>query len=432
MSRRQCILSPDEFCYICGEWIMKPNRREISSETKQLYERYFQPSFIGDQNQSWAPHIVCISCVSRLRKWAKNGYSMPFAIPMVWREPSDHSNDCYFCKCNIKCFNKQSLKKFVYPNLPSACRPIPHSSSLPVPKPGAEITDTDTDLQSNSNHHSSDDEYNFPEELQPIKFSQPALNDLCRDLNLSKASSEILASRLKERNLLESDVNITYFRKRSLTFEANFSCNEELTYCNDIPALFSMLDIDFDPGQWRLFIDGSKFSIKAVLLHIGNKLPSIPIAYSRTMKETYQNLQTIFEKVQYNSYQWLVCADMKVVSILLGMQKGWTKNACFLCCWDSRATEKHYTVKEWEPRNTYQLGDKNVIRHQLVPKDKIIIPPLHVKLGLIKQFVKALPHDGHPFKFLVSKFPSISLAKISEGILVGPDIRKLLLDNERK
>jgi len=23
--------------------------------------------------------------------------AMPFAIPVVWREPSNHSSDCYFC-----------------------------------------------------------------------------------------------------------------------------------------------------------------------------------------------------------------------------------------------------------------------------------------------------------------------------------------------
>jgi len=33
-------------------------------------------------------------------------------------------------------------------------------------------------------------------------FSQKELNDLTRDLNLSKESSELLASRLKEKNLL--------------------------------------------------------------------------------------------------------------------------------------------------------------------------------------------------------------------------------------
>lgn len=55
-------------------------------------------------------------------------------------------------------------------------------------------------------------------------------------------------------------------------------------------------------------------------------------------------------------------------------------------------------------------------------------PPLHIKLGLMKQFVKALPKDGDCFKYLVNKFPALSEAKLKEGVSVGPDIRKLMKD----
>ena len=35
------------------------------------------------------------------------------------------------------------------------------------------------------------------------------------------------------------------------------------------------------------------------------------------------------------------------------------------------------------------VGENNVLYKPLVPRDKIIFPPLHIKLGLMKQFVKA-------------------------------------------
>ena len=51
---------------------------------------------------------------------------------MVWREPRNHVDDCYFC---ITGFNASSRKKIKYPNLRSAMRPVPHSDDLPVPTP---------------------------------------------------------------------------------------------------------------------------------------------------------------------------------------------------------------------------------------------------------------------------------------------------------
>ena len=56
-----------------------------------------------------------------------------FAVPMVWREPRNYADDCYFCLTHITGFNASSRKKIKYPNLRSAMRPVPHSDDLPVP-----------------------------------------------------------------------------------------------------------------------------------------------------------------------------------------------------------------------------------------------------------------------------------------------------------
>jgi len=68
------------------------------------------------------------------------------------------------------------------------------------------------------------------------------------------------------------------------------------------------------------------------------------------------------------------------------------------------------------------------VRDSLVPANKVLLPPLHIRLGLVKQFIKALPTDGECFKYLCSKFPGLSGGKLKEEILVGPDIRKLVSD----
>ena len=59
---------------------------------------------------------------------------------------------------------------------------------------------------------------------------------------------------------------------------------------------------------------------------------------------------------------------------------------------------------------------------------KVLLPPLHIKLGLMKQFVKALNKEGDCFKYICEKFPIVSEAKLKEGIFNGPDIRKFMSD----
>ena len=89
---------------------------------------------IRDQDKSWAPHMVCISCVGGLKKW-KDGKSknFKFGVPMLWSEPQNHPNDCYFCIAKMKGFNGHKKKMWHYPNLESARRPIPHSENVPIP-----------------------------------------------------------------------------------------------------------------------------------------------------------------------------------------------------------------------------------------------------------------------------------------------------------
>ena len=67
----------------------------------------------------------------------------------------------------------------------------------------------------------------------------------------------------------------------------------------------------------------------------------------------------------------------------------------------------------------------NVIREPLVSQEKVLLPPLHIKLGLIKQFVKALDFEKI-FQEIRLMFPRQSDAKIKGGIFVGPQISTML------
>jgi len=97
---RKCVNSSDAFCYICGEVTFKSWRWSFTPLIEKCYEHYFGCK-VGDQDKSWAPHFCYVTCARRLAAWAKGSCCMPFAIPMVWREPVDHVSACYFCLTSI-------------------------------------------------------------------------------------------------------------------------------------------------------------------------------------------------------------------------------------------------------------------------------------------------------------------------------------------
>lgn len=119
-----------------------------------------------------------------------------------------------------------------------------------------------------------------------------------------------------------------------------------------------------------------------------------------------------------------------MVAFLMGLQGGYTKFPCFICLWDSRETKNHYVKSIWPPRQTFEIGANNVKSKPLVEPKQILMPPLHIKLGLMKQFVKALDKDTDAFAFLKKTFPKLSDAKITAGIFTGPQIRKLMQNEE--
>ena len=133
--------------------------------------------------------MVCYLCTENLRQWTKKiRKSMKFAVPVTWREPTDHSDDCYFCLLNLKGVSKKKRKKLVFPTLSSALRPVPHNqNSLPVPV-FTELPEISPASLLNSSMsvggRSSDPDF-LPQSI-PMLFTQAKMNDLVRDMNLTK------------------------------------------------------------------------------------------------------------------------------------------------------------------------------------------------------------------------------------------------------
>lgn len=426
---RVCVNSPDLFCYICGEFTPKSKKKPLSDLIKQCYQAYFN-RVVRNQDKSWVPKVCCLRCYTYLNGWCKGTTKkMPFGTPMVWMEPTNHAVDCYFCLTQLKGFSEKSKRSIKYANVPSVIKPQPHSDELPVPECPVNLIQTvKVDSSSTDSENSEDPEYVPKCASEPLLLNQTRLNDLIRELNLPIDKAELLTSRLKQWNLCESDVKVSFYRKRHSSLVPYYSKEDGLVFCNDVNGLMAQLGQNHVAAEWRLFIDSSKSSLKAVLLHNGNELPSLPLAYSANLKETYDVMKLLLEKIKYRDHKWPVCADLKVVALLTGLQSGHTKYCCFLCEWDSRAQAQHFIKKDWPLRHSLVVGQKNVKFEPLVEQDKIILPALHIKLGLIKNFVKKINKESAAFQFLKQKFPKLSDAKIKEGVFVGPDIKKLIQD----
>ena len=90
---------------------------------------------------------------------------------------------------------------------------------------------------------------------------------------------------------------ISVYRKRHEDPVHFFKMERGLGACNDIDGLMQTLNINHNPLDWHLFIDSSKLSPKAVLLHNGNTLPSIPVGHSVRNKESYENMKILMEAI---------------------------------------------------------------------------------------------------------------------------------------
>ena len=229
--------------------------------------------------------------------------------------------------------NEENAPSIEYPNIPSSIAPVPHNTTdLPVQQPPtrdqpypAETSSEDSRKEEGASSSSSSSvvcrRRRVGDERCPYYPNQEDINDLIREMALTKSNAELLISRLKQWDLLDEGTRITSQRKRHCGFSTFFSFREGLCYCHDIRGLFEAIGIPCNTSDWPLFIDSSSKSLKAVLLHNTNKCPSIPLAHSVQMKENYEHVKMLLSALRYDQYNWEVIGDFKMVAFLMGFNK---------------------------------------------------------------------------------------------------------------
>lgn len=419
------------FCYVCGHMVPKTKtkyqRNLFTEEFKFAYTQYFDE--VDVSGEDFTPNTVCMGCYSNLLHWLHGRRTkLHFIKPVIWvKDPNGHDiSKCYACINFDPRFNKKRSKSKKYVAAFTATLPVPLSAGFKPPL--APCQETMSLLTASTNFYDASNTQDpdwIPENKQPKPLTQSEMDYIVAKLGLSQRNSEMLTSFLKRRKLLKEDVSATAYRKRQAEYQKLYTVNDEnsFTYCNDIKGLVNKLKMEYIAGDWRLFIDGSVSSLKAVLLHKTNKKPSIPLAFGTNMKETYETLGSILKKIKYDDHKWKICCDLKVVNILQGViaKGGFPKFFCFLCNWDSRSKIDHYLCHDYVKRTAENEKRLNLCNEPLIKNiDVILLPPLHIKLGIVSKFIQvAVKDEEEVYGCLQNIFPKLSTDKIKNGKFVS-------------
>lgn len=452
-------------CYVCGEYTpKKPKAKQRMMETNISAVDSYKVKYKNlpiITNSTYAPTFFCEKCSSALCDRAIHR-NLP-DMPMVWLPPNDDHTNCYACM--LPDLSEMRLKRYkleypVYPTS-SAKRPV---LSLPRDRsPLPVAVSAQISSQSSQSSQSSHEEYHPQSSNEPKRnppMSQAQFNDHCRDLKLGVNDSELEGSRLRESGALEQTVKSVLYRVESVEWYSKFankkvvlkikksnknndqeSDDQEenepaevgkeyiVTYLKDLAGMFSLFELPHITDDWRLFLDGSSNSLKAVLIHNDNLRPSVPLAYVEKMPETYESMEKILKLIEYNKYEWWIIVDFKLVNILSGHMAASCKYPCIYCEFEPRSDDPY--KKDWEKRSPYNPSTPASERHSatkkpLVPKEKILLPPLHIKIGLVTQLCKKLYKNNTTYQAEIPNIiKEVSTAKHKGGVYNGPQIRTL-------
>jgi hypothetical protein len=121
--------------------------------------------------------------------------------------------------------------------------------------------------------------------------------------------------------------------------------------------------------------------------------------YNFTINQ-YYIISHLFRIIHKSSCHWIlhnlydpVWKYIGTFLSLLVCSMATTKFCCFLCEWLCRNRKHHYIQKQWPKWVLLIPGQKSVVSTPLMNPDNVSWPPLHIILGLIKNFIKAMDQN---------------------------------------
>lgn len=492
------------FCQTCTQYTPLSKSKPITESVILSFNSKFKHlGYELLQNVNYAPQQVCQKCITSFRR-----KSTSLIRPAVWLEGNHEKDDCFCCLTKTKGFRMLTRSQIEYPLVKNLIPPVFSTDSLSKSyckdrqtgniSSGSSVTEEENSLSDDSEYTDDEQDRNFNSDKDDsVENGLMALSELSvtdgnsskdpdfvssqrksvtarpinqLDFDLLFASINILSTKtegnvvtfLKKRGLCETQVTAKYFTSAADRFMSYFSPGElknsegqllRYSYCNDVEALMGEMQIselNQNPAKWRLSVDGTTESLKIVLLHNGNKLAPIPLAYSREMKECYENFKHLFEIINYNHFKWQICADFKAINILVGMCGGNPSKPCFCCTFERNVKgapevlysgelnptfirRKSYKQPEKQNPTTADVRANDNIKYDAIvdiseDPNRVILPVLHIKFGLFTVLHKVFPEEFHEVikNILTTGKNKKSEKMANEGTFNGPEIRKII------
>lgn len=454
------------WCFLCVSWI-PDQRKKKSPVSRPLTEAlladiavYFGSSLNGF-GQPWAPQQICMYCYTCLSGWRRTGSrGLPVTVPAKWSPPEEHhpgsrDSNCFFCRSISPRGPEKEIPFF------DGCVQRPVRRERKEAYPVRVLPEIPAEQDSSSSELEDDDKEDpdwTPEDGSILPYIGPLdqgmLDYLLQMVTATKEDGQFIGSFLLNAGLLKPGTKINQ-RNRSKEFEKFFAVQtityteqkkngtsaeviKEVAYCTDIDGLLQTQGVVHQKDHWRLYMDGSQKSFKCFLLHNevdkSKRLPSVLVLIGNDVPEKYQTIRAVLALLKYADYGWMVQADLKLINIISGMKMAACKYPCFICRWDSKDKNKHYLPghsAEWTEEER-QPGNFSFIEEPLVPAAKIVLPELHVKLGVFQVYIKRLCslHEENPrpaYEHYLQKF-KLSEEKLKAGAINGVDVRRLVDD----
>ncbi|KAI6650813.1 Nuclear pore complex protein [Oopsacas minuta] len=155
---------------------------------------------------------------------------------------------------------------------------------------------------------------------------------------------------------------------------------------------------------------------------LGSRLKEKNLLLPETKFYSYRNREIEFLKYYIMEDGFVFCHDVSPIVNALGCP--YVPNDWRVFIDSSQQSLKCVLLHNGNKFSSIPIGHS-----PLVDPLKILLPPLHIKLGLMKQFVRALDKEGNCFKYITEKFYYLSDEKRKVGIFDCPQIRQLVRDD---